>query len=147
MTSIKISDIVSNNLCTGCGACVSECSSIKGMKWNEEGFLVPDVDPNKGERSEAVNFCPFNPNPITEVKDEDVLADEFITDVSNYDTRIGKFENTYVGYSKEFRNTSSSGGIATYIFEKLLALKYVDYLFVVTEVNGSYEYKYFNSEK
>ena len=50
-----------------------------------------------------------------------------------------------MGYSREFRVSSSSGGIATYIFRELLERKAVDHLFIVKEVGGSYEYQWFSS--
>lgn len=137
----NIKDIVDNDLCTGCGICVTESKSSE-MIWNENGFLVPRLDGSFNEN--AIKLCPFNPNPDDDVKDEDKLANLFLDDATKSDYRIGKFENTYVGYSKEFRETSSSGGIATFVFEYLLNNKIVDHLFIVKEVNGSYAYRWFN---
>ena len=39
----NIADIVKNDLCIGCGMCISESKSSK-MIWNEYGFLVPELD-------------------------------------------------------------------------------------------------------
>lgn len=135
-----IEDIVKNDLCVGCGICVSESTSSK-MIWNEYGFLVPQLDHSFNET--AIKVCPFNPSPDEEVRDEDQLATLFLTEARNKDERIGKFENTYVGYSNAYRETSSSGGIATYIFEQLLRQNIVDHLFIVKEINGSYAYQWF----
>ena len=138
----NILDIVKQDLCTGCGICVSESSSLK-MGWNEFGFLVPQkIGDSISE--DAIRVCPFNPNPDEDVLDEDKLATIYFRDTTYYDAKIGFFENTYVGYANEYRETSSSGGIATYIFRKLLEEKIVDNLFIVKEVNGSYEYQLFN---
>lgn len=136
----SIKDIVKNDLCTGCGGCISESNSR--MIWNQDGFLVPDI--TKDFSDDAVKLCPFNPNPEPEVRDEDQLANIFLKDAKNRDERIGKFENTYVGYSKANRKTSSSGGLATYVFEQLLRQKVVDHLFIVKEVDGTYAYQWFN---
>jgi coenzyme F420-reducing hydrogenase beta subunit len=112
------------------------------MIWNEYGFQVPELDDSFNET--AIKVCPFNPAPEEEVRDEDKLANIFLNEARNTDERIGKFENTYVGYSNANREKSSSGGVATYIFEQLLQQKVVDHLFIVKEVNGSYAYQWFN---
>ena len=140
---INILDIVKQDLCTGCGICVSESSSSLKMGWNEFGFLVPQKIGDSIDQ-DAIRVCPFNPDPEEDVLNEDKLATIFFKDATYYDQKIGRFENTYVGYANECRKTSSSGGVATYIFKKLLEEKIVENLFIVKEVNGSYEYQLFN---
>ncbi len=140
--SFTIKDIVDNDLCTGCGICVSE-SDTATMIWNAEGFLVPDI--SKSFHESAINVCPFNPKPEVDVRDEDILAKTFLKSATWKDERIGSFVNTYVGVSNEYRETSSSGGIATYIFEQLLTQKIVDHLFIVKEIQGNYSYQWFDS--
>ena len=66
---------------------------------------------------------------------------------NQYHDKIGYYYELYAGYSKEFRETSSSGGIATYIFKTLLENKLVDNLFIVKEVNGQYTYQFFSNLK
>ncbi len=140
MYSIK--DLVNEQLCTGCGVCISEKSIEGQMKWNENGFLFPDI--SYGDVERALRVCPFNPIPEKIVEDEDALAEIFLNDSPHSDDHIGHFENTYIGYSEKYRNTSSSGGIATFIFDKLLRGKKVSHIFVVKEVDGSYEYSLFS---
>lgn len=142
MENNKIEAIVKQEMCTGCGVCVSESPDSLKMEINDYGFFVPKII-NKELKENAVKVCPFNPKPEQEVKDENALADLFLTETSNRDKQIGKYFNTYVGFSNKYRATSSSGGIATYVFEKLLQDKIVDYLYIVKEVNGSYEYQLF----
>lgn len=137
----NISDIVNNKLCVGCGLCISESDSSK-MISNEEGFLVPNLDYMFSDN--AIKLCPFNPSPENSVKDEDVLAKNIFKNAKEKDSRIGLFEETYIGYSNNHRETSSSGGIATYIFEKLLKENIVDHLYIVKEINGTYQYQWFN---
>lgn len=133
-----------NVLCTGCGVCVSESAGSLRMIWNDEGFLVPQAAAGEVP-PEAVRVCPFNSRPEPEVKDEDALAKLFLPDAPKFDPRAGCFNNSYIGYSKKFRPTSSSGGIATYVFEKLLTERHVDYLFVVQSDGGSgYRYQVFD---
>lgn len=140
----SIADIVEQDLCVGCGICVSEAPLSLKMCWDEMGFLKPEKI-SEIINENAIRVCPFNPVPDDEVKDEDKLANIFLSDAKNIDSRIGRFENTYVGYVNEYRETSSSGGIATYIFKKLLERKIVDHLFIVKEIDGNYEYQLFNN--
>jgi|SRR5690554_2853456 len=137
----SIKDIVDNDLCTGCGICISESKTCE-MTWNENGFLVPKLDGSFNKN--AIRLCPFNPNPENDVKDEDRLANLFLNETDNANERIGKYKNTFVGYSNKFRETSSSGGIATFVFEQLLEKKITDHLFIVKELNGMYAYQWFN---
>ncbi|SHM19597.1 Coenzyme F420-reducing hydrogenase, beta subunit [Flavobacterium saccharophilum] len=139
----SVLDVVKQDLCTGCGVCVSESKSTLKMGWDKYGFLVPQkID--AFINYESIKVCPFNPYPDEEVCDEDKLAVTFLKDASNYGPHIGRFENTYVGFANEYRETSSSGGIATYIFKQLLEDKIVDHLFIVKEVEGSYKYQFFS---
>lgn len=136
-TEHTIYDIVNNQLCTGCGICVSESDSK--MVWNNQGFLVPDT--SMKFTPDAIKLCPFNPDG--DINNEDSLSQEFLKDTHKADLEIGNFVNLYAGYSPEYRETSSSGGIATYVFEYLLKNKIVDYLFIVKEIDGKYTYQLF----
>ena len=139
---MNIKTIIDNELCTGCGACVSEdLSGDTYMIWNDNGFLVPNSD-NLKYQNEMYRVCPFN---LKGIINEDYLASEFLIDTTRDDPEIGRFNSLYVGYSNLYRATSSSGGIATYVFEYLLKNKIVDYLFVVKENEGKYCYQLFDS--
>jgi coenzyme F420-reducing hydrogenase beta subunit len=126
--------------CTGCGACASEPGSGLEMAWSKDGFLIPIATADT-DTERTLRVCPFNPAPAPEVQDEDALAELFLPDADQYAPQAGKYLNCYIGYSNAYRATSSSGGIATYVFDKLLKLGKVDYLFTVTgdEKNG-FEY-------
>jgi coenzyme F420-reducing hydrogenase beta subunit len=138
-------NVIEKDLCIGCGACVGQdrLGNLK-MELNDFGFLVPkreslfkDVD------SSAIKVCPFNPSPENEVRTENELADLFLTNVPNFHPKIGKYYDTYVGYSNEFRLTSSSGGLASYITKKLLMKGIVDVVYVVKEtMSENYHYEY-----
>jgi coenzyme F420-reducing hydrogenase beta subunit len=139
----QIQEVINNDLCTGCGLCISESNGSLKMELNEFGFLVPIIiNDNIGD--DPIRLCPFNPKPESAVADEFEIAKIFLKDTLNYNNRIGSFENIYVGYSNEFRETSSSGGIATYVFERLLVDRVVDHLYIVKEVKGTYEYQLFS---
>lgn len=138
-----IKDIVKNDLCTGCGVCTSKIKNSK-MVWNKDGFLVPEYE-GIHNTDDALKLCPFNPIPEEIVRDEDNIAKIFLADSTKFNNKLGKYINTYIGYSKEFRITSSSGGLATYVFKSLLSKRVVTNLFVVKEVNGTYEYQLFKN--
>ena len=121
----KISQIVKSGLCSGCGACVAFNPDGIKMKWSDDGFLVPQMTGNYAPRGEE-KVCPFNPHPEDSVRTEVELAKEFQRDLTKSAPRIGRLVDTYVGYSKDYRLTSSSGGLATYFSESLLRGGYVD---------------------
>ncbi|MBU2974889.1 Coenzyme F420 hydrogenase/dehydrogenase, beta subunit C-terminal domain [Zobellia sp. B3R18] len=127
-----ISLVVDQDLCTGCGVCVSECTSKSiSMDWTEEGFLVPQQTEYPClDEGDCISVCPFNPFPKEKVKTEDELSNIFLR--TNYENdKIGKYESLYVGYSKADRPTSSSGGLATYYLGQLFERKIIDAAIVV----------------
>lgn len=139
---MSIDLIVKNHLCTGCGVCVSEDQTHQAkMIWNNEGFLVPLLG-KSSTQDKMVKVCPF----AIQQKDEDELGELFLKQPeTQYHDKIGYYYGLYAGYSKQFRETSSSGGIATYVFNALLEQKIVDYLFIVKEVDGQYAYQFFSN--
>lgn len=136
--------VVKNDLCIGCGLCVYKCSSnALKMEWNEYGFLVPELTGKCDLKGECLSVCPFNPYPDKEVETENELASLFLKDSKLHHPKIGKYNGIYVGYAKEYRLTSSSGGMATYIFTELLKNGIVDHIFSVkesTKPGTHYEY-------
>lgn len=91
--------------------------------WNKEGFLEPNLIFREQVKDHPVDrVCPFSLTNGKEL-DEEHLATEFLKTSVVSDEKIGLYNNLYVGYSLKQRNTSSSGGIATYIFEQLLKKK------------------------
>lgn len=126
--------VVNNDLCIGCGMCVSKCtSSALEMTWNDNGFLVSTATGNCDCNGDCIEVCPFNPFPKDEVKTEDEIATLFLPTTTNVNKKIGKYNNIYAGYSTEFRLSSSSGGVGTYICTKLLEKNIVDHVFSIRE--------------
>lgn len=135
---MSIEKILKNDLCTGCGVCISEDKSKTAkMVWNDLQFLVPSLT-EFSTQSAMYDVCPFNDNILNEDDLGNIL---FKADTKNYNDKVGYYNGLYAGYSKKFRETSSSGGIATFIFEKLLNTKIVDHLFIVKENDEGFEYK------
>lgn len=141
---MNIESIVKNNLCTGCGVCISEDDSKQAkMVWDENGFLVPQLGIDSTQ-DQMIKVCPFSIHQ----KNEDELSEIFLKDSkSQYHDKIGYYYGLYAGFSAQFRDTSSSGGIATYVFNTLLKQKIVNHLFIVKEVKGEYAYQLFSDLK
>lgn len=148
----RVIDIVAkNDLCTGCGICVYKCpSQAIEMRWNEEGFLVPEFAGECDLHGECLSVCPFNLYPEEKVKTENEIATLFLENSKNYHPKIGRYEVIYAGYANEFRLTSSSGGIATYVLAKLLEKGVVNHIFAVresTKPKTFYEYAVLHDKK
>lgn len=145
MNNPEVIDIVvKNDLCIGCGLCVYKCpNKALSMKWNESGFLIPSLNGKCDSNGLCMDVCPFNPKPKMEVKTENEIAKLFLKDAPDEHPKIGKYFSIYAGYAPEFRLSSSSGGLATYLFTELLDKRIVDYIFSVRESNIAgihYEY-------
>lgn len=129
-------------LCTGCGACPSEMGASARMEWDGMGFLTPRA-PSEVMTAEALRVCPFNPS--FDAEDEDSLGRRFLGAATKYHPDAGHYEASFIGHSVEYRATSSSGGIATYIFDKVLQQGLADRLFVVKgDAEQGYSYQSFD---
>lgn len=143
MEKISILDIVNADICIGCGMCIAQEESLNHkMVRNKFGFLVPNVTRENNLYGKSVSVCPFNPFPESDVRTEKELAALFLKSASNYDKHVGRFISTYVGYSPNFRMSSSSGGLATYILYYLLSNKIVDGAIVVVPSDSDRHYNY-----
>lgn len=140
-----IAQVVDNDMCIGCGLCTYKCaSSALTMGWNKQGFLIPELTGDCDNDAACISVCPFNPTPNESVKNETVLAESFLSEGTRIEEKLGRLIGIYAGYSNEFRETSSSGGIATYIFDQLLDKGIVDHVFSVRasdEAGTHYQYK------
>lgn len=119
-----LNKILNSELCTGCGACTVGSNNLMG--WNNKGFLEPNY--YETLEDDANKYCPFNLTPDKLVRTENELAELFLPEAPYKDSRIGRYYNSYVGYSDKYRETSSSGGLATYLTAKLLEDDQVDYV-------------------
>lgn len=136
-----ISQVVNNDLCIGCGACTYACTSDSlTMTWNDEGFRVAELIGDCNDDGNCINVCPFNPMPFEAVKDETAIADVFLDFDTHQEYKLGRLINIYAGYSHKYRETSSSGGLATYVFESLLKQGIVDHIFAVSASDNSSEH-------
>lgn len=139
---IVIKEVVNNDLCIGCGACVQACpNDALDVKWNEYGFLVASSNENHCDSSgPCIEVCPFNPQPVGVYKNEDDLSALFLKGANHHDQKVGHYQTIYAGYSTKFRATSSSGGVATYIYEKLFENGLIDHVVTVGDSESDTEY-------
>jgi coenzyme F420-reducing hydrogenase beta subunit len=136
-----INSVVSNDLCIGCGMCTYNNEDKLEMVWNDEGFLVPQFKTDDFELENDLEVCPFNPNPEKNIRTEDEIADIFLKEASYHHLEIGRYSELYVGFAEDFRKTSSSGGIATFVFKALLESGKVDHIISVKGgANDHYEF-------
>lgn len=130
-----INAVVEQHMCVGCGVCTTQ-NSVLQMMWNDEGFLVPHKRKD-GVLGSELKVCPFNPSPKSEVRTEDELSKIFLTTATRSHARVGLYNDFYIGYSNQYRETSSSGGLATYIADQLLRNKIVDAVAYVVAIDGN----------
>lgn len=142
--------ILKNDLCIGCGLCVYACpSDALQMTWNKTGFLNPVLINKCDNDGSCIKFCPFNPYPERQIETENELSVREFSNASNRNKQLGAYEEIYVGYSNEFRTTSSSGGLATYIMQQLFEKEIVDAIITVKDGlddNRLYDYSIISSK-
>ncbi len=143
-TAEVINIIVNNDLCTGCGVCTYACPvSALEMKWNEFGFLIPVQQNNCDSNGACLQVCPFNPFPENIIKTENEIAELFLKETKTSHPKVGKHNNIHVGFSKKYRLTSSSGGMATYVLTQLLQRGIVNHVLSVKESKkDGFQYEY-----
>lgn len=122
-SSSMIKKVVDNNMCIGCGLCAVQCKTgTIQMKMNQHGFYTANVsdDCECNDDCNCIKVCPFNPMPNEDVKTENEIASLFLNQSEKHHIKIGRYINTYAGFSVKNRLTSSSGGIATYTLTELI---------------------------
>jgi coenzyme F420-reducing hydrogenase beta subunit len=120
-------DMVTSDLCTGCGACVAQAEpGLAELRWGEDGQLKPfGAESWYGARTEAFSStCPFSPA----ARNEDQIAEERFPIAANSDRSIGRFEAAFVGHAADtgFRERGSSGGMVSWVAAELLRRGLVD---------------------
>lgn len=128
MTEAQILDktVIKGGYCIGCGACAVKKESPFEMKMNEYGNILAYAksDLSKSD-TEVLNTCPFS----SISKNEDELSEEFLSEIKQKDSRIGRVEKSFAGYvvENDFRKKGSSGGIAKWVGYQLLKQNEIDY--------------------
>jgi coenzyme F420-reducing hydrogenase beta subunit len=144
-----ITKVVKRNLCIGCGLCVYKCpSNALKISWSDLGFLIPVVVGDCDSSSLCLDVCPFNPTPRESIETECKIADLFLTNTPRRHKKIGRYYGIYAGFAENFRLTSSSGGVATFVLNELLQSNLVRHIFTVKEAEGKdalFEYSIISS--
>lgn len=139
---LVISDVVNNDLCIGCGLCVSACpSKALDIVENDSGFLIANQIGSCSQDSVCIEVCPFDPNAKL-VNDETELSTQIFGQNDHKSDRIGRFKNLYAGYAIDYRETSSSGGMASYLTYQLLKQGIVKHVVSVAQNAGESIYQY-----
>ena len=141
----KVIDLVVNNdLCIGCGICVYKCpTKALDVKTNDFGFITPEQISSCDDNGSCIRVCPFNVFPADDVRTENELSQIYLKESNKSHPKIGQYKDIYAGYSNNYRSTSSSGGIGTYILVKLLEKGIVNYVISVKgndDKSGYYKY-------
>jgi len=114
------------NLCIGCGLCAALCPErALSMAWNRYGEYSPaEADPCTTGCGLCAKVCPFAGSG----ENEDTLGERLYGAIPGIRHRpeTGYYLASYVGYSEEHRQRSASGGVATWILERLLSEGIVD---------------------
>lgn len=135
MTKISsISDVLANDICIGCGACLINSSSK--MELAPTGFYKPlsdRIDPA------ASTCCPFTDSAMN----EDGLSSEFLA-APNLEPGLGRYYSICCGHvqNNDIRKASTSGGVGTWLPLQLYKQGLVDRVIHVTPTHSS-EHPYF----
>lgn len=131
MKTLVIKNVVEHDLCIGCGLCAALCpQDVLSIQWNRYGEYTPvEITPCTTECGLCLKVCPFADHE----ENEDTIGKELYGNVPGiqHRTETGYYLATYVGYSERHRQTSASGGMATWLLEALLTQKIVDHVICV----------------
>jgi len=136
MKTSVVTEVVGHELCIGCGLCAAICpeGSLE-MAWNRYGEYNPvEVTPCVRECGLCLKVCPFADHEMN----EDTIGKELYGNVPGIGHRseAGYHLATYVGYADKHRPTSASGGMATWLLERLLAEGIVDHVVCVASTDN-----------
>jgi len=117
--------IVKGGYCSGCGVCAYKYPDTFKIELNKYGLYRPILNENGNNIANLDSLCPFSGKSLNETE----LADSLFGDKGlEYNSVIGYYSDLYAGYVKDtgYRTRGSSGGITTWILEKLLEEKLID---------------------
>lgn len=124
MKSNTISQVVKNDLCTGCGTCHSLCpqEAIELIIDNKKGIYIPKINEKNCNKCD---LC-FKVCPGYETDYDKLNLKTFTKQPENY--LIGNFLNCFIGHSndKSIRYNSSSGGLITQLLIFALEERIID---------------------
>lgn len=129
------------DLCIGCGICKVVCpvNAIE-MVENEYREINPQINDLCINCGMCIKFCP---NSLEKLKSES----KKITENNSISFGIDKKNKFYIGYSleKEKRFKSASGGAVSYILERMISSKIVDFIIQVEQLVGKKGEKFYKA--
>lgn len=121
-----ISHVVANGACVGCGLCAGLAPETLKMELNSRGCYEPVPRTTDPEGIDQLSeTCPF----ASTTNEDDIAKSLFGQNPElQHHEQIGYFVDTHVGFvtDPEHRASSTSGGLITWIAEKLLSEGIVD---------------------
>lgn len=128
---MQINKVVEGNYCVGCGICAVVSNDIK-ININSLGQYQAVIDNIHIDKIDEI--CPFTDKS----KNEDELSDIFLDNSHSFQKNVGKYLSNYVGYVKDnnLRETSSSGGVLSWLLLRLLENNEIDGVIHVGDFGG-----------
>jgi len=126
-----ITEVVRYDLCIGCGLCAALCSQgALEIAWNQDGEYNPlETTPCVTDCGLCLKVCPFADCE----ENEDTIGKELYGNVPGIGhlPETGYYLASNVGYAEVHRPSSASGGVATWLLERLLAESIIDHVVCV----------------
>lgn len=142
-----IEQVVKRKWCVGCGMCVAVCPKGRlDICWNSHGEYNPITINNAPACGSSCSLC-YDVCPAHgDTKNETEIGKELygLTHGIQHSPETGYWLSSYAGYSKEHRLNSASGGMATWMLERLLITGEVDAVVAVGRTSNPdklFEYK------
>jgi coenzyme F420-reducing hydrogenase beta subunit len=137
--ALLLERVVDGGFCIGCGACAAVPESPLVMRLQADGLYRPEIRPGRLEDENGPDLgqvCPFYADD-----NEDTLAQTRYPDAPQHSDALGYFRQCYAGWvtDPQRRAHSSSGGLASWVLEALLADHQVDGVIHVTAVEDDPE--------
>ena len=123
-----VSATVKDGLCVGCGICAGVCPhQILKMDWRKNGDISPRLQGKCPSNCDiCLKVCPFGPYS----HNTDQIAQNLVGSVPGilHKSEVGHYLASYAGYScvDDHRANGASGGMATWLLERLLETNTVD---------------------
>ncbi|HQS99169.1 MAG: hypothetical protein B7Y26_11615 [Hydrogenophilales bacterium 16-64-46] len=117
--------VIENGYCIGCGACAAMPEKAYRMVETEHGTLVAQaVLDDVSAKLRAGKVCPFSDVSAN----EDMLGQTQFASYTQHHPKLGYWHNIYAGHVQAgaFRERGSSGGMGSWLSERLLASGMVD---------------------
>ncbi|WP_372377726.1 Coenzyme F420 hydrogenase/dehydrogenase, beta subunit C-terminal domain [Vibrio natriegens] len=139
---MTIKKVIDNGFCVGCGACKVSSPENITIKFLDSGFYEARQLNSEEKISEEQldKVCPFSDISDNETKISESLFDP---QFHKFDERVGYYHSIYAGHINDpvEREKSSSGGMTSWICEKLLLDNKVDAVVHVASGEGMFSYK------